>query len=107
MARLRGADPVVIAALELAPIVGECSGHAVDPLAWRDATARRRLNDGLAVLVHAHEEMHLTSSQAMIAGDAVRANLFQRVAQVGIAIGVIDGGGEVELRHYACSSASR
>ena len=103
--RLGRADPVVVTALEPAPVVGERPRHAVDPVARRDVGARRRLNDRLAVLVHPHEKMHVVAAQPVIARDTVRADLLQGVPEVGIAIGVIDGGGEVEplTRHYTRS----
>ncbi len=92
------ADPVVVAALEPPPVVREGPGHAVDPRARRHVPARRRLNHRLAVLVHSHQEMHLVAAQAPVAGDAVGADLLQGVPQVGIAVGIVDRGGEVELR---------
>src|SRR6185503_4352814 len=95
--RLRRADPIVVAALEPAPVVGERFGHAVDPLARGDVAARGRLNHRLAVLIHPHEIVHLVAAQPVVAGDAVRADLLQRVAEVRIAIRVIDGGREVDL----------
>ena len=51
----------------------------------------------LGVLVHPHEEVHLVAPQPPVAGDGVGAHLFQRVPQVGIAVGVVDGGGQVKL----------
>src|SRR5213078_1592099 len=104
--RLRRADPVVVAALEPPPVVGERRGHTVDPLARRDGGARGRLNHRLAVLVHPHEEVDRIAPQPPVAGDTVGADLLQRVPQVGIAVGVIDGGGEIELRHSSCSWSS-
>ena len=103
MPRLRRADPVVVAALERAPVIGEGRRHAVHPFARADVRARGGLDDGLAVLVHAHQEVHLVAAQAVIAGDAVRADFLQGVPQVGIAIGVVDGCGEEVLRHYTRS----
>src|SRR5882762_1164752 len=97
VARLRRADPVVVAALEPAPVVGEGLRHPVDPLARRNGGAGRRLNHRLAVLVHPHEKMDLVAAQPVIAGDTVGADFLQGVAEVGIAIGVIDGGSEVEF----------
>src|SRR5438093_13617655 len=41
--------------------------------------------------------MHLVAAQPVVASDTVRADLLQGVPQVRIAIGVVDGGGEVEL----------
>ena len=58
-----------------------------------------RLDHRLRVLVHAHQEMDLVSPEPAVAGDAVGADLLQRVPQVGVAVGVVDRGGEVELGH--------
>ncbi len=41
--------------------------------------------------------MDLIAAQPVIAGDTVGADFLQGVTEVGIAIGVIDGGGEVEF----------
>ena len=110
VARLGRTDPIVIAAEQPPPVVGERRGHPIDPLARRHTGALRRLNHRLAVLVHSHHEVDLLAAQPPVAGDAVGADLLQGVPQVGIAIGIIDGGGEVELRppHYnrSCSSAT-
>src|SRR5256885_11706955 len=110
VARRGRPDPVVVAAFEPAPVVGEGRGHAVHPLARppRDAGARGRLDHRLAVLVHPHEKVHLIAPQPVIARDAIGADFLQGVTQVGIAVGVIDGCGEIELRHYnrSCSTAT-
>src|SRR5262249_16032981 len=97
---------VVVAASPAAAGIGERLRHAIDPFARRDLGARGRLEHRLAVLVHSHEKMDLVPAQAAIAGDGVRADLLQRMPQMGIAVGVIDGGGEVEPGHYRRSSSS-
>jgi hypothetical protein len=51
------------------------------------------------VLVHPHEEMDLITPEPAVARDAVGPHLFQRVTQVRVAVGVVDGGGDVELGH--------
>src|SRR2546421_2582514 len=108
VARLGRADPIVVRAFERAPIVGERRRHAVHPFARADVRPRGRLDHGLAVLVHAHQEVHLVAAQAAVPGDAVRADFFQSVPQVGIAIGVVDGRREKVLRalHYSGSWSS-
>jgi hypothetical protein len=95
--RLRGANPVVVRAAEAAPVLGECSGHAVDPRMRRDAGARGRLDHRLAVLVHPHQEMDVVPAQPVIAGDAVRADLLERVPEMRLAIRVVDRRREIEL----------
>src|SRR6185503_13314565 len=110
MPGLGSADPVIVAALEPAPVVGEDRSHPVDPLPRRHAAALGRLNHRLAVLVHPHQKAHLVAAQAPIARDRVGPDFFQGVPQVGIAVGVIDGGREIELgwAHYTrnCSSVT-
>src|SRR5260370_9437665 len=78
--RLGGANPVVLTALELAPVRGERGGHAVDPCLRRHPGAGRRLDHGLAVLVHPHDEMDGVTTQAVIPGDAVGTGLLQAPA---------------------------
>ena len=58
-----------------------------------------RLQHRLRVLVHAHEEVDVVAPEAPVARDAVGADLLERVAEMGVAVGVVDGGGEVELGH--------
>ncbi len=103
-------DPIVVAALELAPVVGERRRHPIDPCPGTDVRALGRLDHGLAVLVHPHEKMDGVAAQPPVAGDAVRADLFQRVPQVRVAVGIVDGRGKEELgrRHYtrSCSSVT-
>src|SRR6266566_585978 len=84
------------------------SSNATTPRTWRGVGARGCLEHGLAVLVHPHEKVHLIAPQPPIARDAIGADFLQGVSQVRIAVGVIDGCGEVELRHYnrSCSSAT-
>ena len=99
VARLRGADPVVVAHLEPAPEFREPVGHQIHPLLRRVAVLLGRLHNRLGVLVHPHQEMDLVSPEPPVAGDAVRPDLFQRMSQMGIAVGVVDGRGEVEFGH--------
>jgi NAD-dependent dihydropyrimidine dehydrogenase PreA subunit len=96
---LGGADPVVVAALESAPEGLEALRHAVHPGLRRIPLALGRLDDRLGVLVHPHQEAHVVPPQSPVAGDGVGSHLLQRVPQVGIAVGVVDGGGQIERRH--------
>ena len=43
----------------------------------------------------------VTTAQPAVTRDGIGADLFQRVAQVRVAVGVVDGGGQVELGHSA------
>ena len=53
----------------------------------------------LAVLVHADQEPDVVAAQPAIPRDAVGADLLVGVAEVRVAVGVVDGGGEVEPGH--------
>jgi hypothetical protein len=54
------------------------------------------------MLIHPHEEVHLISAEPAIPSDTIGADLLQRMAEMGVSIGIIDRGGQVELGH--CSS---
>jgi len=51
------------------------------------------------VLIHADEEPDLVADQPVIPGDGIGADLLEGVAQMRLAVGVIDGGGDVESGH--------
>jgi hypothetical protein len=55
------------------------------------------------MFVHPHEEMHPIASQAAVPRDAIGAYLLQRMAQMGVAIGVVYGRGQVKLGHFGSS----
>ncbi len=97
--RLGGANPVVVAAPQPLPVSREHLRHPVHPCLRRHLRARGGLDHGLAVLVHPHQEVDVVLLEAAIARDAVGPDFLERVAQVGVAVGIIDRGGEVELRH--------
>ncbi len=99
VARLGGADPVVVRAAELAPRVREPRRDAIHPGLRGQAVLLGRLRDLLPVLVHAHDVMDRVARQPAIAGDAVRADLLEGMPQVRLAVRIIDGGGEVKLSH--------
>ena len=88
-----------MAAQQPAPVSGERARHLVHPVLGGHAGAGRRLDHRLAVLVHPHHEVHGVIAEAVVARDAVGADLLERVAEMGIAVGVVDRGSEVELRH--------
>ncbi len=101
MPRLGRADPVVVAALQAAPIALEGRGHPVDPDLRLEPVLLGRLQHRLRMLVHAHEEVDVVAAKATVARDAVGADLLERVAEVRVAVGVVDGGREVELGQRA------
>ena len=68
---------------------------AVPELARRDALALRRLGDRLAVLVGAGEEEHVLAALAHVAGQHVGRDRRVGVAQMGLAVHVVDRRGDV------------
>ena len=97
--RFRRPDPVVVAAPEVGPILGEQPGHPVHPGARRHPRPLGGLDHRLAVLVHAHQKMDLVAAQPAVPRDAVRPDLLEGVPQMGVAVRVVDGGCQIELRH--------
>ena len=47
------------------------------------------------------EEVDVVAAQPVVPGDDVGADLLERVPEVRVAVGVVDGGGEVEPRHVS------
>src|SRR5919197_950602 len=79
----------------------EGGGDAIDERLWRDAAFIRRLLHLLPVLVHPHQEMDVVTGQPAITGDGVGADLLEGVAEVRIAVGVIDRRCEEELGQWS------
>ena len=79
----------------------EPASDAIDEGLWRDPVGRRRLRHLLAVLIHAHEEPDVVTAEAPITGDAVGSHLFEGMAEVRVAVGVVDGSGKEERPHSA------
>src|SRR3954471_12778422 len=62
------------------------------------------------MLVHSHEKMHIVAGEAPIARDGIRADLLERVAEMGIAVGVVDRrreeeSGQLDLSCGSCLTA--
>ena len=93
------ADELIVGDAELLPHRLEVIGERIDERLRRDPLRLRGLFDLLPVLVHADEEVHVVAAQAPIARDRVRADLLVRVAEVWVAVRVVDGGGEEVLAH--------
>ena len=81
---------------EFFPECGEAEGGLFDEVVRGDALFFCGLLDFLAVLVDACEEEYLIAAEAVVACDDIGEDLLIGVADVGSAVGVIDGGGEVE-----------
>ena len=58
-----------------------------------------RLGHLLAVLIHAHLEMGVDAHEALEAGHGVGLHLLEGVAEMRIAAGVVDGGGQIVAGH--------
>ncbi len=99
-----GADELVVGEPEARPDRREARGDVVDERLRRRPRLLGRLGDLLAVLVHPDHEMDVAAERAMEPGDHVGADLLEGVADVGIAVGVVDGGRQVEARH-GCKKA--
>ena len=58
-----------------------------------------RTGDLEAVVVGPDEQMNGVAAEAAVSGDGVGADLLERVSEVRLAVGVLDGGGDVEGGH--------
>src|SRR5579885_2516757 len=104
--RLAGLDEVVVADLQGAPDLLELAGHVVAVRLGVLAKLRRPLRYLDGVLVVAHEEVDAVALHAAVAGLHVGAELLEGGADVRPAVGVVDGGGQVEARVVGHDSPS-
>ena len=102
LARLGGADEVVVGNLELLPELLEVRGLGVSPLLRRHAVLGSGLGDLLAVLVHAGEELDVVAGGATVARLDVGQDGGVRGAEVRIGVDVVDGGGDEVRRAPVC-----
>jgi hypothetical protein len=75
----------------------EARRNLVHEFLWGHATFGRGLRNLLSVLVETGEERDLVAALPVIPRDDVRADLFVRVTDVRITIGVVDRGGQIEF----------
>jgi hypothetical protein len=101
MRGVRGADELVVREPERGPHRLEARGDAIDELLRREAGRLRGLRDLLAVLVHADQEPDVVTEVPVEAADGVGADLLEGVPEMRVAVGVVDGGREVEAGHGA------
>src|SRR5690606_15290898 len=99
VARLAGADEVVVGDGELRPRVAEPLGGDVGPLLGRHAPRLGRALHLQAVLVGAGQEERLVTEQAVPAGHRVGDDRRVGVADVGGVVDVVDRGRHVEAGH--------
>ena len=90
-------NEITVADGQLIPGLQELVGNRVDPCLGIGAGIFCGLRNFLPVLVHSDEEMDSIASESAVSGDSVRADLLERVADVRFAVGIVDGGGKVEL----------
>ncbi len=99
------ADEIVEGNLEPPPDVPELPLHLVAVDDRVEAALDGPAVDVLRVLVVAHDEMRLDAAETLVTGDDVGGDLFVRRPEVGPAVDVVDGGGQVEARHTSLGSS--
>ena len=98
VARLGGADEVVVRQAEQPGHLAEALGVAVGQLARRQALLGGRLLHLQPVLVGAGEEIDVLAVEALKARDGIGGDRLVGVADMRLAVGIGDGRGDVELR---------
>ena len=97
MLRRRRPDELVVGDGQATPHRDESLRDLIDKLLWFDPSLRGLERDLEAVLVHADQEMNVIATKSAIARDCVGADFLERMTEMRIAIGVVDGGRNVEL----------
>ena len=97
VALLGGADEVIVGAVERPDHGLKFRRHFIDELFGRLALFLGRLDDLLAVFVHPGEEHNVITVQPLEAGQRVGGQGLVGVADVRRAIGIGNGGGDIEL----------
>ncbi len=95
MARLGGADKVVVRTLELFHHGLKARHVALDQLPWRQVLLCRRLQHFDAVLIGAGEKEHIAAVEPLEAGDGVGGDRLIGVADMRRAVRIRDRGGDV------------
>jgi hypothetical protein len=96
--RMRGMRELGIADTQRVPRDAEGGGDGVRLLGGCEAVHRGGLGDLLPVFVGADEESHVVADEAVETRNRVGTDLLQRVAQMRVAVCVLDGGRDVEPR---------
>ncbi len=105
VARLGGADEVVVGDVQALPGVGEQRGDRVDELLRRLPGGLGGLLDLEAVLVGAGDVLDVLAEQPVPAGERVADDRGVRVAEVRLGVDVVDRGGDVEAGHASTLEA--
>ena len=96
VALVRGPDEEVVGGVDLGRHLLEARGEAVAQLARGDALGLGLLRDRLAVLVGAGQEEDVLAALAVVPGEDVGRDRRVGVPEVGLAVDVVDRGGDVE-----------
>ncbi len=99
VARLGGADEVVVGDVEALPRLLEAGRRAVRPLLGGGPVGLGRLHDLGAVLVGARHEPHVVAQQAVPAGQGIGVHRRVRRADVRCVVDVVDRCGQVVGGH--------
>ena len=97
VARLGGADEIVVGDLQLFPDLLKNGNDAIGQRLRLNFLILSRFHHLDAVLVGAGEEKRVVAGQAVIAGECVGAESGVHVAEMGFGVWVIDRGGDVKL----------
>ena len=103
MPLLSGADKVVVGDVEHLPSVAETLADAVAKLLRIHAHLIRGLENFLAVLVRAREEVGVEAVEAVVARQKIGYHRGVGVAHVGLGVGVVDRRGDVECFAHGAS----
>ena len=96
VALVRGPDEEVVGGVDLGRHLLEAWREAVAELARRDPLGLGLLRHRLTVLVGAGQEEDVLPALAMVPGEDVGGDRRVGVAQMGLAVDVVDRGGDVE-----------
>ena len=93
------ANELIVADVQALPRLLKPIGNFVDEHLRRNAALYGGLLHFVTVFVHSHEEMHVVTAKPVVSGNNIGADFLEGVADVWIAVRVIDGGGEIEALH--------
>ena len=94
---LGGSDEIIVADSQAVPCGDKFLRDIVHPLLWTHTCSFGTLKNFLAVFVHPDDEMDAFALPTVISGGYISADLLDGVTEVGRAIRIVDGGGDVEL----------
>ena len=101
---IRGPNELIIRDRQPAPHLLKDAGDAIHERLRRHAAFIGRLLHLLAMLVHPHQEVDVVTSQAVITGNDVGADLLERMAEMRIAVSIVDRRREKELGQWSSGS---